>query len=246
MLRILPLIALLSMTFEGQVPVSTPEPTAPPKFSLPVAGTVQRQGDAPKFEAAEKDGQWRSGTAAITTALPRGYPRPTAPAEMTLKTYPRLRRAEVRGESMPTLGRNVGFWKLFEHIQKHEIAMTSPVEMEYPGLKSNGESESSAWLMAFLYRTEDMGKVGPDGEVIVADTAPLSVLSLGVQGGYGLDLAKEKLPLLQAQLAKMPELEVAGPVRVLHYNGPDTPSARRWSEVQIPVRVKLIANDLAR
>ena len=213
---------------------------AVPAASLPPHGEARRLGPAPKAEASFRDGVWTAGTAAITTPLPVGYPRPTAPGELVIKTYPSIRKAEVRGAAMPTVGRNVGFWKLFEHIKKNDIAMTSPVEMEYPGLKPGGEMSSSAWSMAFLYRTSDMGKVGSDGDVVVTDTEPLSVLSLGVQGGYGLDLAREVLPALNAELAKRGDLEIAGPVRVLHYNGPDVPSSRKWSEVQLPVRKKAV------
>ncbi len=226
--------AMLPMT--AQTP--SPQDPAVPRSALPAHGEARRVGPAPKAEAIFANGGWQAGVAAITTPLPVGYPRPTAPGETLLKTYPSIRKAEVRGTTMPTLGRNVGFWKLFEHIQKHEIAMTSPVEMEYPGLASNGEMSSSSWSMAFLYRSSDLGKTGTDGEVVVTDTAPLTVLSLGVQGGYGLDLAKEVVPALHAELQKHPGLEVAGPVRVLHYNGPDVPSIRKWSEVQLPVRQK--------
>lgn len=233
---IISLAALLSSLVMAQTPEAPA--SSPETISLPKGGEVRRLGNAPKAEASEQKGVWRAGSAAITTPLPNGYPRPTAPGEVVLKTYSSVRRAEVSGKSMPALGSNVGFWKLFQHIQKREIAMTSPVEMEYPGLGLDGAMDSSAWLMAFLYRTSELGELGQDGDVMVRDTMPVSVLSLGVIGGYGLDPAKENLPRLAAELAKHPTLEASGSPRILHYNGPDTPSDRRWSEVQLPVRLK--------
>ncbi|MFN9971363.1 MAG: hypothetical protein ACK58T_15860, partial [Phycisphaerae bacterium] len=103
---------------------------------MPASGGLVRLagGDA----AVNKRGEGESttfsadGVLTIDTPLPVGYPDPTPPGAIDLKLYPSVRRAEVSGEVKSlSSGGNDGFWPLFRHIQRRDIAMTSPVEMEY-------------------------------------------------------------------------------------------------------------------
>jgi hypothetical protein len=205
----------------------------------------------------EKRGEnYDAGACSITTPLPVGYPEPTPPGAIDVKVYPPVRRAEVSGTTMPDIGMYQGFFPLFNHIKKREIAMTSPVEMDYRQLdgaknadqKSAGRPDAtpddqngnanSSWTMSFLYRTPELGPTGEDGKVRVRDARPLIVVSLGMKGSYITARVKFGAAKLDAWLDSQDEWEAAGPVRALYYNGPDVAAADLWSEVQIPIRKK--------
>lgn len=49
---------------------------------------------------------------------------------------------------------NMGFFPLFNHIKRNDIAMTSPVEMDYRGLFDpatgvQAKQDSMSWTMSF-------------------------------------------------------------------------------------------------
>jgi hypothetical protein len=185
--------------------------------------------------AIERRGEnFYAGACSITTPLPEGYPPPTPPEAIDLKSYPSVRRAEVRGESSPDFGMNVGFWPLFNHIKDRGIAMTSPVEMNYRG--GDEDSVGSAWTMAFLYRSDDLGPTGRAGRVTVVDTEPMTVVALGGQGTYSRTRVQDGLETLRQWLDANPQWRAAGEPRALYYNGPEKPNRDKWYEVQIPVR----------
>lgn len=202
----------------------------------------------------EKRGEnYDAGECSITTPLPVGYPEPTPPGAIDIKVYPPVRRAEVSGSTMPDIGMYQGFFPLFNHIKKREIAMTSPVEMDYRGLEgarnadpksadrrdaTPDENVNASWTMSFLYRTPDLGPTGDDGKVRVRDAEPLIVVSLGMKGSYITARVKFGVAKLNGWLDSQDEWEAAGPARALYYNGPDVPTADLWSEVQIPIRKK--------
>lgn len=197
---------------------------------------------------------YRFGDMKITTPLPEGYPAPTPPKAIDIKGYPLVRRAQVKGETNPDIGMNVGFWPLFNHIKNREIAMTSPVEMEYgtssvaaenqtdPAAPSSSSATSSRqWTMAFLYRTSDMGPTGKaedNQRVEVVDVPPMTVLSMGFKGIYSRGMFDQSVSQLKAELAKLPDWEAAGEPRALYYNGPEVPNGRKWGEVQVPIKRK--------
>jgi hypothetical protein len=175
---------------------------------------------------------WRSGRSKIDTPLPEGYAAPTPPGAIEIKSYPVVRRAVTEVQR----GRNGAFWPLFNHIKDRGIAMTSPVEMDYAGLRPGEDQPIESATMAFLYRRTDQGPQGFDGRVEVADLPPVTVLAIGVRGRHGMDVVVDELDRLDAWLAEHPEWEVAGDARALHYNGPMTWPRNKWSEVQVPVR----------
>lgn len=168
----------------------------------------------------------------IDTPLPVGYPDPTPPGAIDLKKYPSVRRAETSGESSPDLGMNFAFFSLFNHIRRRDIAMTSPVEMDYRPVRE----DSTQWTMSFLYRESSLGPTGPDRNVTVVDVPPMTVVSIGMRGRYSVERAKAQLPALEKWLSENPQWERAGDFRALYYNGPDRRTADQWAEVQIPVR----------
>ena len=208
----------------------------------PTSGSAVRlSGDAPVPEEV-KEG-WVCGDYEIEAPLPVGYAPPTPPRCMEIKSYPLVRRAEITSTGKTNAGSNRSFWPLFQHIQKRGIAMTSPVEMDYTGMsddKGNLSDERGSWTMSFLYRTPDMGETGPaESNVQVKDLPPMTVISLGMQGNYGLKQVNTALDKLRDALAKQDQWVVAGEPRALNYNGPQIEAGYRWSEIQIPVKQKM-------
>jgi hypothetical protein len=208
----------------------------------PTSGSAVRlSGDAPIPEEV-KEG-WICGDYEIEAPLPVGYAPPTPPRCMEIKSYPLVRRAEITSTGKTNAGANRSFWPLFQHIQKRGIAMTSPVEMDYTGMsddKGNLSDERGSWTMSFLYRTPDMGETGPaESNVQVKDLPPMTVISLGMQGNYGLKQVNTALDKLRDALAKQDQWVVAGEPRALNYNGPQIEAGYRWSEIQIPVKQKM-------
>ncbi len=208
----------------------------------PTSGSAVRlSGDAPIPEEV-KEG-WVCGDYEIEAPLPVGYAPPTPPRCIEIKSYPLVRRAEITSTGKTNAGANRSFWPLFQHIQKRGIAMTSPVEMDYTGMsddKGNLSDERGSWTMSFLYRTPDMGETGPaESNVQVKDLPPMTVISLGMQGNYGLKQVNAGLDKLRDALAKQDQWVVAGEPRALNYNGPQIEAGYRWSEIQIPVKQKM-------
>jgi hypothetical protein len=121
--------------------------------------------------------------------------------------------------------------------------MTSPVEMDY---KPSGDrtplapmqDAEGSWTMSFLYRKADLGPTGADGRVKVVDTPEVTVISIGMRGGYGMGAVNSGMEALSTWLASQSEWEAVGDPRGLNYNGPQVPMKNKWSEVQIVVRRK--------
>lgn len=197
-----------------------------------VAGDVQATTDF-------VNGEYRSGACRITTPLPDGYPPPTPPDAIEIKRYPMVRRAEIGGTMTPDWGMNFAFFPLFNHIKRREIAITSPVEMNYEGLGVEGSERPSSWTMSFVYRTPAQGAAGVDPKderILIEDIPPLTVAAIGVRGPYKLKQVNQGIAQLRSWLSQQSEWEEHGEPRALFYNGPEARSADLWSEVQIPVR----------
>lgn len=211
--------------------------------TAPGPGETRRVGGDLAVRVAGNDGDFRAGPCRIDTPLPVGYPAPTPPGAIDIKTYPGVRRAEVVGKRDPDSGMNSAFWPLFNHIKKHDIAMTSPVEMDYKNVNFNppegGDVKAESWTMSFLYRTPELGPTGADernDKVRVVDTPPVTVVAIGRKGPYRFSAAQKLMRKIDAWLAANPEWEKAGDPRALYYNGPDVRDADKWSEVQWPIR----------
>lgn len=161
--------------------------------------------------------------------LPEGYPAFTPVGEVLLLDYPACRLARTSMRSS-----NGAFWRLFQHIQSSDIAMTAPVQTDYGPPQSDGASRPET--MAFLYDRKERGPAGEQGAVAVLDQAPLTVISLGARGFADPDSVEYAEFLLRARLdAPGSEWIAAGPLRVLEYNSPMVGGPRRFYEVQIPV-----------
>lgn len=171
--------------------------------------------------------------------LPQGFPPPGAVGQITLKHYPAYRAAFV-SRAADTPSQNEMFRVLFRHIKKHDIAMTAPVEMTFADDADSapGGRESVA-AMAFMYARPDMGVTGPDEEnVLITDIPAMTVLSVGIRGGYGdkrMTAAFDKLYEHVRQHAD--RYRVVGAPRFLGYNSPFVPPFLRYGEAQLPVEI---------
>lgn len=165
--------------------------------------------------------------------LPEGFPGPGPVGEVVTKTYPAHRLARVRSGG----GNDGSFMRLFRHIERNEIKMTAPVEMEME-VAEGGQASPTTASMAFLYGSADTGTPGPDPadpNVVVEDVAEMNVVSLGVRGSYREDRFVEFIAKLEAWLRSHPEWVAAGPPRTLAYNSPFVPGVLKYAEVQIPI-----------
>ena len=162
--------------------------------------------------------------------LPAGVPGFAVLDEIEVRTYPtyRMVKTAMKGGSMGA------FWPLFNHIKDNEIAMTTPVQVDYA---EDGERQREA-SMAFLYGSPDLGPLRKDGAVEVVDVPSLTVLTLGSRGYDRKSRVEELRERMNGWLADHPEWEVAGPMRTMGYNSPSVAGNRRYFEVQIPIKPK--------
>ncbi|MEM8835995.1 MAG: heme-binding protein [Planctomycetota bacterium] len=202
---------------------------APTRTSESQASVIRLRSETDLEAVLATDG-WRAGPFFIDSPLPDGYPAPTPPGALELKVYPSVRRAEI-----DSIGSSRGgFWPLFQHIQRRNIPMTAPVEMDYEGWTSDSPPERSS--MSFLYRSPDEGEAGDDGAIRVYDTETITVISRGFNGSYRITALNDELAEVEAWIEASDEWERDGEPRVFGYNGPGVPRNRMWGEVQIPVR----------
>ena len=160
--------------------------------------------------------------------LPKGLPGFQALDELELRHYPtyRMVRTGMKG------GQFGAFWPLFNHIKQNEIAMTTPVQIDY---RADGEREREA-TMAFLYGSQALGAPGSDGKVEVVDVPAMTVLTIGSRGYDRPSRVAELRARIDAWLAQHPEWQVAGEMRTMGYNSPSVGAERRYFEVQVPVQ----------
>lgn len=163
--------------------------------------------------------------------LPEGWPELTPVGEVQVKEYPEYRAAIVDEQAVNPTQRDM-FMTLFDHIKRNDIAMTTPVEMNYS--REQGDPRMTA--MAFIYREPQWGEPGADGEVEVRNIAMQLMASIGVRGNYNDQRMADNLAKLDAWLAEhADDYRVTGPPRYLGYNGPFTLAFMRYGEVQVPV-----------
>ncbi len=154
--------------------------------------------------------------------LPQGWPAPGPYEQVSEKKYPAYRAAFTNGK-----GANSAFWTLFGHIKKHDIPMTAPVEMGMEG--TDGKLQQST--MAFLYQNGKVGATGPDGtKVEVRDVPATTTLSYTWQGNDSKENITKARSALDAALEE--KKAEAKSYRLLGYNGPGTPRAKRTWELQ--------------
>lgn len=155
-------------------------------------------------------------------SLPKGWPLPGPYNEVTKKKYPVYRVATTENG-----GRTRSFWTLFQHIKSQDIPMTAPVEMKME--EKDGVMEMSS--MGFLYQDTSVGAVGANGDKVeVTDVPAMTVLSYAWLGANNDKAVEKARASLDAKLAE--EKLTAESYRLLGYNGPSVPKARRTHELQ--------------
>jgi hypothetical protein len=134
-------------------------------------------------------------------------------------------------------GQNRAFWTLFNHIKSRNIAMTSPLEVDFANADNTRKFLGSTdWTMSFLYRTPALGSTGNAGDnVVVVDRPEVTVLSIGVEGDFSFNLLNKGVDRLREVLKSQTKWVAAGEPRFFVYNSPK-PKAK-WAEVQIPVKI---------
>jgi hypothetical protein len=70
----------------------------------------------------------------------------------------------------------------------------------------------------------------------IEDIPPMTVVSLGLKGGYSYRNYREGLVRLEDWLKQHPEYEIARLPRRFFYDGPYIPDVLKRSEIQIPIR----------
>ncbi len=169
--------------------------------------------------------------------VPKGFPEPCALGEIQLKHYPsyRLARAPSKKES--------AFFTLFNHIKSNKIEMTAPVEMRY----DEADQKYQQIDMAFLYGALDWGKLGDAGKgVIVEDIPAMSTVAIGLTGDFDPN-ASTYIEALESWLAQnASDYKRDGKVRVMGYNSPFVWKSQRFFEIEIPVRKRARAAEIAK
>lgn len=192
---------------------------------------VEQRGDV-LADALDRARNARSFEISSEAPLPTGWPRPSLPGLIRIKTYPPVRSAWARD----TGGDNSRFMTLFRHIKSRQVAMTAPVVMEYDDKDPAAEAgPDRTGGMAFLYRRVGQDKIGQFGPVAVGDETPVTVVSVGLKGAYFAYRFRGAFARLYEWLDEHPEWRPAGMPRVLGYNSPFKPFWMKYSEVQIPV-----------
>jgi len=195
------------------------EAVAPEERGDFLAAAIERADEARWFEIKTE------------APLPEGWPRPTLPGLIRIKTYPPVRTAWARGDN----AEKSQFMTLFRHINNRDIAMTAPVVMEYESAATAPEGPGRTGGMAFLYRRVGQDEAGQFGPVAVGDEKPLQVVSVGVKGAYMEGKFRKAFAELYEWLDAHPQWRPAGMPRVLGYNSPFMLFWMKYSEVQIPV-----------
>ena len=177
-----------------------------------------------RAQAEDNRGDEKQFRPIVEADMPEVFPQYTPVEEVQIKDYPAYRKARADAGH--------GFWTLFTHIKKSDIAMTAPVEMTYSERKRPRESN-----MAFLYGSSDMGKTGRQGNVEVLDVSPMTVVSTGVRGPRTARAVAEARDRLNDWLAENEDrYAVDGKMRVMAYNSPFVPRSKNYFEVEIPIR----------
>ncbi len=164
--------------------------------------------------------------------LPAGFPKPGPVGEIIIKQYPASRIAIVDRDQRHQ-GSGGLFMPLFRHIEKNHIAMSSPVVMTY---QDSAQDRAVMASMAFVYPSEATGQLQTDGSVKVENVPPMTVVSIGVRGGYTASRFLKASGKLYLWLAEhKSQFTAAGQPRYLAYNSPFVPPPFQFGEVQIPI-----------
>ncbi len=172
---------------------------------------------------------------ANSAPLPVGFPAPTTPDKIEIKQYPAYRAATYHYSGNLSEAGNQAFSSLFQHISSNNISMTAPVETRYPLSTLESNEKTGEATVSFLYRNTDIYPQEIADNITVEDIPAMTVVSLGLMGGYSYQSYQQGLEKLQKWLSENPAYKMLGKPRRLFYDGPYKPDATKRSEIQIPV-----------
>ncbi|MEL4895736.1 heme-binding protein [Crocosphaera sp. Alani8] len=172
---------------------------------------------------------------ANSAPLPAGFPTPTDPDKIEIKQYPAYRAATYNYSGNLSEAGNQAFSSLFQHISNNNISMTAPVETRYPLSTLESNEKTGEATVSFLYRNTDIYPQEIADNITVEDIPAMTVVSLGLQGGYSYESYQQGVEKLKNWLLKNPSYQMVGQPRRLFYDGPYKPDATKRSEIQIPV-----------
>ncbi|NQZ65130.1 heme-binding protein [Crocosphaera sp.] len=172
---------------------------------------------------------------ANSAPLPVGFPAPTPPDKIEVKQYPAYRAATYNYSGNLSEASNRAFSSLFQHISSNDISMTAPVETRYPLSTLESNEKTGEATVSFLYRNTDIYPQEIANNITVEDIPAMTVVSLGLQGGYSYESYQQGLEKLKNWLSENPDYQMVGKPRRLFYDGPYKPDAAKRSEIQIPV-----------
>lgn len=160
--------------------------------------------------------------------LPKGWPTPGPYNVVSDKTFPAYRAAYTPGSL-----KNFAFMRLFRHIKREGIPMTSPVEMNMQQKDESLEMKS----MGFMYIDTNVGKIGKDGgKIEVRDVPAMKTLCYTWQGKNSSASRKIANAALAAEL-KQRGVESTD-FRILGYNGPGVTSDKKTWEMLVVLSAK--------
>ena len=170
-------------------------------------------------------------TLAAPAVLVRGYEevQPKTPVGKIVVLDLPPRTALETTSSEPYFSSSNGMFRsLFRYIQKNNIKMTTPVEVDInPG------------KMRFFVGSKDTQRKGVgDQNVDVTNLNARKVLSIGVRGGYTEGNFNSNKKKLLKWLRNNSDYNAAGKAYAVYWNGPFMPGFLKRSEIHIPIRIK--------
>ncbi|MBL9199738.1 MAG: heme-binding protein [Opitutaceae bacterium] len=153
---------------------------------------------------------------------------PTRVGQPELKTLPAGVLLKSSGSGGYFAQANGLFMPLFRYIQRHEIAMTVPVEAQV----------DQAAMYFWVAESEAAKVAGNESGVVVERRAARPVASLGARGSYSEKNFITTRDRLLAWVREQPGLEAAGEPYAVYWSGPFTPGFLKRYEVHVPVRKK--------
>jgi len=148
------------------------------------------------------------------------YPK-TPVGKIEVKQIPARKILAAQGKGDPFQSRNQSFGKLFNYIQRNDVAMTVPVEA---GATTN--------TMNFFVGGKDESKdLKPDENIKVQKLQPITVVSIGMRGAYTQKRYEEGLQKIRKWLSEHPEWQAEEEPYAVYWNSPFVPGFVKVSEV---------------
>ena len=172
-------------------------------------------------------------TTSFTLAYEQAF-EPTAPGVIELKELPAGRLLEATSDGSYFTESNQLFRPLFNYIQQHDIAMTTPVE-----------ARPNPGAMYFWVSKDQVEKAkASTANVKVIDVPKRLIVAMGGRGSYSEENVLKTEAKLMQWLTENPKFEKVGDSFAVYWNGPFTPWFMKRYEVQVEVRLSTEGTDL--